>query len=367
MALRYTIIFAYDLYHFWAAGYVARTGGNPYDPTEVLNVMRSIGWPAEEGFHGFLHPPWTLWLFSLISYLPFTIVKLAWPCAITVPVLILLRELHRKFLGNSQGRSRIFLWVLFLCWPPFFMTIVCGQTNGFLLIGLLVWALYGTRAPILSGICLSLSLFKPHLVSFLLLFIGASAIKTGNYRTIAGLALGLVLQTGASLFYAPDATNLWLQGLASRSDSSIALPSASFIRFICDAVDSRLPLYVGVLTGSSLAILWGLSSRSEFSRYEQLVLLLLLNIIFAPYVWMHSYLVLWFCYVPVMLALRKYDERIALIVAACLGSLGAGDLIRPYDVAPFLSLIPVVLLVVWWLHRGKLRGFTKDVLVELNH
>jgi hypothetical protein len=42
------MLFPYDMYHFWAAGLVARTGGNPYAVSEIQRVMSAAGWPPEE-------------------------------------------------------------------------------------------------------------------------------------------------------------------------------------------------------------------------------------------------------------------------------------------------------------------------------
>lgn len=235
------IIFPYDLYHFWAAGRVANQGGNPYDRVVLLEKMLTAGWPATEDFHGFLHPPWTIWLFGLLGKLSFEAAVLTWfatsGLAVALSFYVCTHWLNwtsERAKGSSNlpllclNRTSCFLAFIFFTFPPLLSTFWNGQTNILIFLGLALFlSLERKKFDLVGGIALSLVLIKPQLFIGFLLAIAIFVVRLRRFRMLAGIAVGLLVQVGASLIVAPRIFEYFIIALSNMTTSAVVLPGAS--------------------------------------------------------------------------------------------------------------------------------------------
>ncbi|MDB5448852.1 MAG: hypothetical protein JWQ97_4169 [Phenylobacterium sp.] len=174
-----------DFVSFWAAGRLVDLGAPAaaaYDPLRHGAVEHAAVQGAWPGYTPFPYPPSFLLVclpFGLLPYLPALALWVAatgaafWAAA-------------RRWLPAQLGLVPV------LAYPAVLINAANGQ-NGFLTAALFgAGALAWGRRPVLSGVCLGLLSFKPHLG----LLIPVALVAAGQWRAIAGAAaaaLGLAL------------------------------------------------------------------------------------------------------------------------------------------------------------------------------
>ncbi len=358
-ASSHPIIFPYDFYHFWAAGRVAVEGGDPYDRVAVFERMLTVGWPITEGFHGFLHPPWTIWLFGLLGELPFNIAVVVWFLLAGLISLVAfsvcsrwlastlepLGDNHSLFSSPLSTKSW-FLPFIFFTFPPLLGTFWNGQTNIFILLGFALFILYERKKfDLAAGIALSLALVKPQLFIGFFAALMIFALRSGRLKIIAGIAIGFIAQVCASLVIAPKIFNYFIEAASNMTTSSVTLPGASLAQTIYQLFPFQLvfPL-VSIAFTISVAIF---ALRANIQKWvEHLLLICLpLSLMSSPYIWSHSLLPLIFGYLWIAVHFYKH-ERIYLYVHIFFVTVGIFEILRPHSLANFMVLIPIGILLI---------------------
>lgn len=134
----------------------------------------------------FAYTPFFSLVFVPLSYLPYLLAFAAWIVLCVVMVLIGLQLIWRT--TNLPAEHFKYAAVFSLCFLPFYAwTLFMGQTTAFAFFALAL-AIYFERTdrPFVSGLALSLLLYKPPLLILILPML----LITKRLRTVAGFAIG---------------------------------------------------------------------------------------------------------------------------------------------------------------------------------
>ena len=151
-----------DFVEYWGASRLLLSGRNPYSPTELLSIEKTVGWPSAEPLMMW-NPPWTLSFVLPFGLLDFTQGQFIWLLAHVSCILISTQALWRI---NGQAAAGAWTsWLLGLTFVPTVFVLILGQITPFILLGLTAllyferrenWFAFGAAIAILS--------IKPHLV-----------------------------------------------------------------------------------------------------------------------------------------------------------------------------------------------------------
>jgi hypothetical protein len=335
------------MYHFWAAGVVARAGGNPYVVSEIHKVMLDVGWPPQEVVFGFLHPFWSLWLFTLLSMVPFPFVKLVSEVTIIIvgglSIALMARPHIRRLLGIHAPTS--FLIFASLLFPPTISTLYSGQVSVVTLLGIAGWLILSLRKNYFcAGALLSLTAIKPQLFVPFYLWVFLSHIRRKEPALVVGLMVGLLLQAGISLLFAPHSAAQWIEAMQRVSHAAVQLPTPSLVRLLSLASGiEQIPLacMVGV---AAITIVLAILNKGEILQNAVMVYLPL-SLLVAPYTWTHGLLALLPAQLSFLSRLWADKPKTAQYGVFTLATIGAFELAMPRTLSQYMVLLPIALLI----------------------
>jgi len=173
-----------DFVEYWAAGRLTLTGGNPYDPEQMLRLERAAGRPLEEAVMLWT-PPWVLPLLVPFGALPYPLARSLW---------FLLQLAALAWSGTQLSRSLHVrparpwgVWALVFTFAPALHALKAGQITPLMLPALVEAMRAFPRHPFRAGLWSALLLVKPHLAYLVLLTLLAESIRQRK----PGFALGL--------------------------------------------------------------------------------------------------------------------------------------------------------------------------------
>lgn len=337
----------YDFFYLWSAGHIAAMGGNPYDPVLLRQELLALGWPATEGVQGLTHLPYMFWLYYLFSLMSFSVARGVWISTIALGYLGIAAALCRKsvfpFISEkSVACAKVFFLVL--VFPALWADILFGQVNILALLGLLaLLSDQRTRSPLLSGLVFSLTAVKPHLFLPVYAAVLIFCVRQKELRFLFAAAGGLVLQVVVTWLRVPQVFSYYAQQVSSISSEASVILGASIGQFA--AIKLSLPAIRVVLPiiGCGVGAWWGMRMRRVDASFVKIIAPL--SLVTAPYVWMHSFVIL----IPSFLAVMSpYLARFGFRLGALIGvvsALGIGTIFRA-DLAVWWSLFPIAVLII---------------------
>ena len=298
--------FGYDFYYLWAAGSLLHQGKNPYDTLILAEQLTQMGWPRLEAVGGFTHPFTILWLYWAFAALPFNIALGLWTIVSSSLIAWCCCRLSCLLLSPCFTQRRIVLFAI-AAFPPALSNLVEGQVNALLLVGITSFALACKHSRFfLAGGALSFTMCKPHALLPLLIVIALHELIHRRYRLLGGLALGSVMQFVCSYALAPEALDWYLKYLPT-------LPAQ--LSHICgNTLAQQLEcLTTWSFVRPALVFLGGLASIAAVRRYGYstdtlLRLVVPISAIVAPFLWVHSMIIL----IPALIPLI---ERLSTVLS----------------------------------------------------
>lgn len=338
-----TWMFGYDFYYLWSAGHLAASGANPYDIEVLRPQLQALGWPTTEGVQRLTHLPYSFWLYSLFTLLPFTFARILWIASLTVGYLFVARWLAKIYLEqNSElsARSLQNTTLLALLFPAIWYDVGYGQVNLLVLVGLIgALRLIRLHRDVLAGLLLSLTLIKPHLLIPIYCALGVFCLKQHRVSLIASACLGLVAQAVVSSLVAPNIFAQYLQQFSTVMTEASEISGASLGQILSGLVGIRPVL---LAAGIAIGVAWGWRMKAIApSLLEHLVPI---SLLVAPYLWVHSMVLL----IPSFLSalsvpLRCYHRSVTMLLC-CVTAAAIGAMFRA-DFAPYFAPLPLILLL----------------------
>jgi hypothetical protein len=180
-----------DFVEYWAAARLVLSGGNPYDPAQMLAVERSVGFSDSQPLL-MLNPPPVLTLVLPFGAMPYRQAALLWLIVNLVALLwsvLLLWDLADGSIGKRW--AALAAGVFFL---PSVFALLWGQISILILLGLALFLHFVNRGRMAAaGAASTLLLIKPHLVFLVGAAIIAWWIRTRDRDFLLGTSAVVAL------------------------------------------------------------------------------------------------------------------------------------------------------------------------------
>lgn len=346
--------FPYDFYHFWAAARVALRGDDPYQVGVVYQEMIAAGWPTNEGFFGFLHPFWSLWLFAPLALLPFPIARVVWEftliCTLAWSLTIILRSPLRNLLHIAAPReAMVYAAILF---PPLVSTLYNGQSNAFVLLSVVAWLRLALSGKLFgAGVALSLTTLKPQLFSIFYAWLFLNEARRCNFKQLLGFICGWLVQCVIAVWIAPHSAENWWQAVNSYVSRVMILPTPSLSRILGEATGlSSIQYALTVL--ALITIVWLLTHNRVRTVHAGVSAMLPLSVLCAPYAWSHAFLPLLPTYLSMVSTFCVHARALTTYGVALFGFLGMIGMNNPHTLDIYMLVIPLALILHY---RARLR------------
>ena len=166
-----------DYVEYWSAGKLNISGGNPYDPEQLLPLQLSTG--KVFGLPVMMwNPPWMLTIAMPFGAIIYPISRTIWMLCFVLLIFFSVNSLWTYF-GGSQD-TRYLSWIIGFTFYPVLEALKSGQVNPIPLLGVTGFLpSIQKKKYFLAGVFLSFLILKPHL---LYLFVLAVLFWTLNER-----------------------------------------------------------------------------------------------------------------------------------------------------------------------------------------
>jgi hypothetical protein len=339
-----------DYIQYWAAERLLATGGNPYDPAQVLHVQQAAGMMDSEPKIT-LSPPIVFFLALPLGMLSAKTGLIVWQLISLACVGVSVGLLWQQF-----GRPQSSYHLIGLCFPPTLSCMMAGQLGIFFLLGAAVFLRFVRSRPWLAGAALLPLALKPHLFLPLAATLLLWSWWRKEPRVAGGFLIALAASSALTLSIDPHIWTEYRQLAHAARIMDVFLPTASVaLRFAIDR-NAHWIEFIPVTAACAWAVVYFWRRREIWNWSLEGMLVLVLSLAAAPYSWYSDQAVL----LPAVLAAVYAAEKnrlswalLALIAAGgMIGVIAAIQLPSPF----FVWTAPAWLL--WYLAatRGKRRA-----------
>jgi Glycosyltransferase family 87 len=269
-----------DFVEYWAAGRLNSQAQNPYDPSGLYEVERTVSPRLTEAIMMW-NPPWTLPLAMPFSWLPAQTSHALWIALQLTALLVSVDWLWRLYGGPAQYRW--LAWLLSVGFLPTFFALRMGQISPLILLALVGFLYFERRGQgALAGAALAVATIKPHLV----LVYGAAvllwAIHRRRWSVLLGGATALTALIGVALAFNPEVLHQYAIAMRERPPQFLSPTLGSVLRLVFGFEHFRLqflPTALGL--GWVLSHWW--SRRDSWRWADETPILLLVSFLTASY------------------------------------------------------------------------------------
>jgi heme/copper-type cytochrome/quinol oxidase subunit 2 len=304
-----------DFVEYWAAARVVLSGGNPYDPAQILAVERSVGFSGSRPLL-MLNPPPVLTLILPFAAVPYRQAALLWLILNAVALLWSLNLLWDLAGGSIRGRwAALAAGVFFL---PSVAALVLGQITVLVLLGLALFLRFERHSRwAAAGAASTLLLIKPHIVYLVGLALVTWWIQTRNREFLRGACLAVLLSL-VPLAFNPLLYGHYLEMLSTVSLRQFSTSTAGSMLRIATGDPSRFGLQFLPMVLGLAYLLARLRRRrgSEWNWEREMPALVTISVATAAYGWLFDYVVLLIAALPILvIAIHGGGVRLAYTVA----------------------------------------------------
>lgn len=294
-----------DFVQYWAGAKVLHSGGNPYDATQLFAIERTVAPGMSEPIL-LWNPPVIIPFIAWLAALPFFFAAVAW-AIINIACVAYAVRLSSEALGVrwSDLKRRIALVLTVVTFPAVTQALAFGQCSPIIVIGaVLVLVLLARSLPCATGLALSVTVLKPHLLYlwWVELLLGPTTKRRG--WILFGVALGLGLLSSMAWVVQPNIF-AWYSAAASQPPIYWQTPTlGSWLeRFFGQSTLLRfLPSLFSA--AGYLGFRWGTRQQVAAPHFVELATL---SILTSPYGWIYDQLLA----LPLALLLtqRAFDQK----------------------------------------------------------
>ncbi len=279
-----------DYVEYWSSGRLNLTGGNPYDPAQMLLIERSVGW-KDPGPLMMLNPPWILPLAMFLGIFDYNFSHFIWfilqICIIGVCSMLLWR------IYSGPQRSAWISWMLLFTFGPILHTLKTGQVTILILLGIVGFLYFVERkSDLLAGAFASLVFIKPQLVYLFILAIILWSISSHRYRVLLGMCTATIVSLAVVSLINPHVISQYIV-LVRFYPLNFWLTSTlgTFIRQIIDTNKFYLQ-FIPLIAGLIWFLVYWQKRGKTLDWSSQLPLIVLVSLTTTPYAWTTDYSVI---------------------------------------------------------------------------
>jgi hypothetical protein len=357
-----------DFRGYYAAARVLLNGGNPYDYSQVVAVLREV--TGRAGNNPFYYPLWFGWFITPLAWMPFQAARAVWIIfnwGVWSLGLVRLQQL----LGWPPKGWHNWLMNLLATFVFAWMTWKFEQT-GILLFAIMVEILIAHRKRQWTrmGVYLALSLIKPNIMLLPATILAAWLIRRKNWRPVLvmlAILIGLILVTGIVTpdWYQPIIRPNFGQGLTNVLDGPNEVTGTrlnttvlDWMKMLLVSRNLRIGIYVVIvligIVGLALAV-WMSQSIMQIA-----IISLLTTFIITPYALQYDFpplaIVLFW---STALASHAASKKVPLLIISLIASVLMWE--RPISDG-FWIVIGLCGLVIWSWHMNRNKEIPQNLL-----
>lgn len=302
-----------DYSEYWTAGNLYASNLNPYDHNLVLQFQQKhfkdimapiILW----------NPPIILPFLTFASFFNYQTFCFIWLLAILLAIAAAVLKIYCIHHELHNQNSRLPWFAFLFTFPPFFLTIYYGQLSAFLLLALCGFVLLRLdHKDFLAGACLSISLWKPHLLYLVYAAIFIEALQNRRFGILLGLSCGVLAQATLAYvlmpsifeFYAASLSNPPIYWQTPTLGSMLQLATnlhTTLIRFTPTLI--TLPLFVIIYCYKKITL-----------NLNTLGIIIALSLLTSPYGWQYDQMLLLISVFPIFFIAPKSILNFSFLLA----------------------------------------------------
>ncbi len=286
-----------DFASYWAAARLHLSGKNPYSPSLLWQLQKSIG--AKE-LLPFLNPPWALPLlmpFGLLDYPASRVVFLL----LSLSAILLCADRLWKFYGGTR-RLRWVPPLVVITFFPVLLALKLGQMGALILIGATGFLYFANRGQwIAAGAATFLLSLKPHTVYLFWPAAALWALRKRQFGFLLGAVATIAVGSLVALLLDPSIFENFFR-FARTLDEAVyrhSNPTIGALLRVFFGLEKQMMQFVSMVLGCTWLGLHWLRRREEWDWKQQLPSLMLVSLLTSSYVWVHDQVLL---LVPVLQA-----------------------------------------------------------------
>jgi hypothetical protein len=261
------------------------SGGNPYDPGQLLQLQKSTGKPGEEAVMMW-NPPWVLALVMPVSILDFEISHALWLLLNLFLVITSASLIWSIYRGPSQ---LVWMsWIISFTFLPVLDVLKKGQIGIFLMVGAVGYLYYSSkrRQDLIAGAFLALLSIKPHV----LYLFGVAAVLWAIDRGRWNVLLGSVITIAGAAFFTwainPNVIDQYYFAVRNYPPTDWATPTVGgILRLLIGSENIWLQFLPSILGLLWFTIVFWPRHRKTWDWLDQGPLLVLLSLTTTSYGW----------------------------------------------------------------------------------
>ena len=272
-----------DYAEYWTAGQLNLTGGNPYDPHQMLVLQRNLGARQQEPVMMW-NPPWMLALAMPLSLISYPLSRVLWLLFSFLVVFVCINRLWSLYGGPQQARW--IGWIAGLAFAPFLDGLRIGQSSVLILVGVVgfLHAIHHRR-PWLAGAFLSFLAVKPQVLYLFAIAALFWSVNNRQWPVLVGAVIALALATIIAWVANPGVFGQYQQAIRNYSPLIWATPTLGGLFRLLFGTQKIWLQYVPPAIG----FLWFLDhwrrQRKRWDWLDQAPLLILVSSVTMAYGW----------------------------------------------------------------------------------
>ncbi len=281
-----------DFRAYWSASYLLAHGQNFADQNALLATQHELTGYDKDYAMKTWNPPWILvWLLPY-SWVRFEVAANLW-LVTNIAVLLLGVVVSWQMFVPIDGNWQKWLWLPLLTavlFPSTIVSLLLGQVNLLVLGGVVGFlAFYRQGKDVASGLALTLTTFKPHLVYLVVPILLFQSFRQKRWGVSSGFFGLLVLSTAVAFILRPNVVADYLQG--TTAGNLLGWETATFVTYLSLKTGwlwVRL-LAVGLLPMALVAwFYWG--EKWNLAKVTQVGILM--SLITMPFGWSYDFVLL---------------------------------------------------------------------------
>ncbi len=280
-----------DFEEYWAACRILLAGGNPYDPSQILELQRNLGSTALKPLMMW-NPPWTLPFLLPFCALPFWTGRFLW-FLFNLALILLVADWFWIRFGGPSARRWI-SWLAAIFFIPVGTSLFLGQISALVLAGTagFLWGVERRRDFWAGSATLAIAI-KPHLLYLFWIFLALWIIKEKRGRVLLGALTAVVVFSLIVISINPAIFHNYMAALNSSSGPEVwQTPTwgVALLMLFPDAGEwlRYLPSAAGIIIACALWRSWS----HNFNWVFYLPTISLLSVTTSSFSWMFDWVVL---------------------------------------------------------------------------
>lgn len=296
---------------YYTAAHVLAGHHNPYSLADVFAAQKALGFQEPIPVM-FLCPPWVLTVIAPLGYVhSYVLAWLCWLAVLIAAVAIASKLLMDIYFGSLEipevSHPRGYRFLFAFTFYPVLMALKFTQFSPLVFLGVAGCLHYQRKSrPLIAGLLLSMTLFKPHLVMLLWLallldrewkILGTAAAVVGALSTLTLLQYPAAFKDYRNLMTGPYPA-LTVSGMLAGIRGAFENPNNYWLQYI--------PAAIGLIW---IAFYWR-NNRRNWILTDRLPALITASVMAAPYGYTHDQILLM---IPVIYLASRAAKRFGKI------------------------------------------------------